>query len=119
MQVHHEPVSGSDPGCVARTAALKPDSVSWSNVAEYMQPQAPHHLAQPCGLPPTRHLLHAMHWITSVKGAFVLDYIDAPTGKSSAAIVQQRCRIAKNSYKAIAAFLDRSPRVRGFPAAGP
>ena len=89
-------LAASDTKHVSGVKALAPDSVSWSNVPEYMPPQAFHHLARACSLPHTRHFMHAMNWVTATKGAFVLDYCEMP--RSSAATVKKRCKFSAEAY---------------------
>jgi hypothetical protein len=55
----------------------KPNSMSWSNVHDYMHPAANfHRLARSCSSTShtTTHYLYSMNWPIDVKGAMVLDY---------------------------------------------
>lgn len=104
MQVHHKHVSAIDIKLCAAVRALKPDSMSWSNIVDYMSAQAFHHLALSCSLPHTRHFLHTMNWTDFVKGAFLVDYIEMP--RSTRGTVVKRCEILREAVENVRAYVE-------------
>jgi hypothetical protein len=87
VEVHHgavEPVSTALPGAQGITAAsaledvqvritaLRPFSMSWSNVLDYIEPCAFHTMARACSAPNgTVHCGYSINWPRQVKGASV------------------------------------------------
>lgn len=101
VQVHHQHASPVDTKFIKEVRDMKPDSMSWSNIVDYMQPQAFHHLAHACSLPSTRHFLHSMNWFDGVKGAWLTDYIEMP--RSCRETVVGRCEILGEAMQAVRA----------------
>ena len=63
----------------ATVAALKPWTMSWSNVLDYVAPREFHALARACSIHgDTIHFAHSMNWSAEVKGAQLLDYYAKP-----------------------------------------
>ena len=97
VQVRYATVSSSNKSEVSYISALKPDSMSWSNLCDYIPPPEFHRLARDCSRPSTEHFMHSMNWIMDTKGAFILDYGSsdrcanlhhASRGKGTAYIIQ-------------------------------
>lgn len=104
MQVHHKHVSPIDPKFAAAVCALKPDSMSWSNIVDYMPPQSFHHLALACSTPHTRHFFHTMNWMECVKGTSLVDYMETP--RSHRKTVVKRCEILRDALEDVRAYVE-------------
>ena len=80
---------------------LQPNSMSWSNVCDFMMPEDFHAMAKQCSGPQTKHLLFPMNWTREVCGAFVLDYddIDARQELADMAAKQQRRAYTKHGIQ--------------------
>lgn len=79
-QVRLGAVEPSAAATVASIRSLKPYSMSWSNVCDYIEPETFHTMARACSAPEqTVHFLHSMNWIQDVKGAFYMDHQFAST----------------------------------------
>ena len=57
-------------------AALKPYTMSWSNVCDYFTPVEFHKIARRCSAHNTLHFAYTMNWPTCIFGASVLDYLN-------------------------------------------
>ena len=78
MQITHGEVCAAPDGAAPPVVtAAAPDSMSWSNVPDYMPPAAFHRLAAACSAAAPgacTHHLHVMNWPLDVKGGFTIDY---------------------------------------------
>ncbi len=102
-QVHLRMVQPGDTGAAATISALRPASISWSNIPDYYSPAAFHDLARACSTPtmtmqlaassigspsasfseaaavvtptPTVHYVSSMNWPMDTKGACHLDEV--------------------------------------------
>uniref|UniRef100_A0A383WH56 Uncharacterized protein n=1 Tax=Tetradesmus obliquus TaxID=3088 RepID=A0A383WH56_TETOB len=77
VQLHHAAVQPSDAAVIGDISAWRPDSMSWSNVPDYMVPQDFHKMAQRCSAAATLHFFHSMNWVRDVKGASYIDMVMA------------------------------------------
>uniref|UniRef100_A0A7S1X5G0 Uncharacterized protein n=2 Tax=Tetraselmis chuii TaxID=63592 RepID=A0A7S1X5G0_9CHLO len=60
-------------------AAMRPSSISWSNVLDYMNIAVFHAMARACSAPAgTIHFGYSMNWPQNMKGASVFDYVHEP-----------------------------------------
>lgn len=61
---------------ISELSALRPNSVSWSNVMDYWSGQMPsfHNVARRIG-PSSRHFGYSINWVTAVYGASIVDYL--------------------------------------------
>jgi hypothetical protein len=75
ISVHHKRVTTENPAVLSEIAALKPSSMSWSNVPDYMHPSEFFSMAKACSASEKSiHYLYSMNWVTTCMGATVLDY---------------------------------------------
>jgi len=75
IQVRLGAVVAEDKPLLKHIAALRPDTMSWSNVPDYITPPSRFHtLAAACSSPSTIHYMHSMNWPGSVKGACHMDF---------------------------------------------
>jgi hypothetical protein len=71
-------VSPENAEVITKIAALKPTTIAWGNIVDYMDTKVFHKLAKQCShSKKTVHIGHSVAWRTVTKGAFALDY---PTG---------------------------------------
>lgn len=63
-------------------AALKPWTMTWSNVSDYYTPSKFHRIARACSANgDTMHFAYSMNWSIDVLGSHVMDYADAEKRK--------------------------------------
>jgi hypothetical protein len=74
MQVLHDEVDAAQPSSVCRIRKESPDSMSWSNMVDYMTPLMFHKLAAACSCAQMVHFLHSMNWVMDVKGASIMHF---------------------------------------------
>lgn len=83
---------GPDTLIVEWIADLKPATMSWSNVLDYMKPAAFHSIARACSAGRgTVHSGYSMNWIAEVYGTCISDYTDK----------KERNRILDESHRAL------------------
>ena len=71
---------------VGEIAALRPWTMSWSNVLDYFSPSEFHAIARACSRHgDTIHFGYSMNWPCEVRGTSILDYTPLPEMKLSAA----------------------------------
>lgn len=76
LQLCANEMDPSDPRLAMAVHVLcKPNSMSWSNVPDYMHPKDFHAFAKTCSFPGTVHYLHTMNWPKAVIGSSCLDYL--------------------------------------------
>jgi hypothetical protein len=66
-------VSLADEGLIHTIAAAEPFFISWSNISDYIDPQAFHSIAKRMSGPDTIHYLHSCNWTQRVYGTDVFD----------------------------------------------
>jgi hypothetical protein len=87
MQVRHDEVDidAAQPRSVRGVRKESPDSMSWSNMVDYMVPSMFHKLAWARSCANTVHFLHSMNCFMDVKGASVMHYSSSMNLSSSPA----------------------------------
>jgi hypothetical protein len=99
MQVHHDEVDAEQPSSIRRIKKESPDSISWSNMVDYMVPSMFHKLASTCSCENTVHFFHSMNWVLDVKGASVMHYSSTMNPSASPAELQ---KLSKQLQEALA-----------------
>ena len=70
VELHHAAIED----VVEDIAAMRPYTMSWSNICDYVDPRDFHKLARACSSTDTMHFGYSMSWSTEVYGANILDY---------------------------------------------
>lgn len=103
MQVHYKLLAANDTAAAAEVRQLHPDTISWSNVCEFVSPRDFHNLAAACSVPQTTNYMHGMNWVFDIKGSSPLDYCTQP--KSPQAQIELRTRIYRTALTKHAEYL--------------
>ncbi|KAK3250203.1 hypothetical protein CYMTET_40408 [Cymbomonas tetramitiformis] len=75
VEVHHTPVEPEKQETLKSIAAMRPWTMSWSNVCDYFSPADFHAMARACSASEdTVHYGYSMNWSRSVMGASSLDF---------------------------------------------
>eukprot|EP01034_Spumella_vulgaris_P023120 gene23120-29313_t len=75
MSVRFGSVSLEQPARVREISALKPWTMSWSNVCDYFHPKEFHQLARRCSdVEDTVHYAYTMNWTMNVLGSQIFEY---------------------------------------------
>ena len=68
---------------VSQIAALKPWTMTWSNVSDYYKTSEFHSIARACSINgDTMHFAYSMNWSQDVAGSHIMDYNDAEQRKA-------------------------------------
>jgi hypothetical protein len=101
MQVHHGEVEAERPESLLHLldpSLVAPDSMSWSNVVDYMTPAYFHRLATACSCESTAHYMHSMNWVLDVKGASNMHFARSMNTHLSAAQQEKRLMQLRDCY---------------------
>jgi hypothetical protein len=74
IQLHLCAVTPDEHAVQAEISALRPWTINWSNVPDYIAPKAFHPLARACSVESTVHFMHSMNWPLSSFGASHIDF---------------------------------------------
>ncbi|KAA8491107.1 hypothetical protein FVE85_4524 [Porphyridium purpureum] len=80
VELHRGMVTPDDAELVGRIAALRPFSMSWSNVVDYVSMAQFHEMAPTFGA--KRHFGYFMNWIAKVYGTCAADYCQDESGRA-------------------------------------
>lgn len=85
VELHHKAVEDA----VTEIAGLRPWSMSWSNVLDYIGAREFHHIARSCSVHgDTLHFGYSMNWSCDVRGAHPVDYNSAENKSTRTTILQ-------------------------------
>ena len=85
--------------CVETIASMKPWTMSWSNVLDYVGYETFHDFARKCSRgSSTIHFGYSMNWTTIVYGTYLLDYAGSDLAEARAAIIDGANEAIEQSY---------------------
>lgn len=74
LDVELEQFSPGNDRLFSQVRNLYPDTMSWSNICDYMKYSDFHNMTRACSFPFTTHYMHSMNWVCKIYGASILDY---------------------------------------------
>jgi len=100
IELIHRAVVAEDREFIQQLQSMKPYSVSWSNVLDYIATEEFHEMASTIGSKDCLHFGYSMNWKIGIKGTFIMDY---PTSDTRKVLIDDAKQMRKETWKIMGA----------------